>query len=138
MTKDRIPTRGEHRGVGLHAWQDDARLAVVRADIDAAFALENADKLFAFAGDLTRAPEARLLAAARVRALFEIATERREVRPNIDLVALTAHVAGLDSLAWIDRTHYGTALAPGLAPGERRPKRPYRLTDSDIAEASAG
>ena len=133
---DKIPTIGVYRGVGLHAFQDQTRLAVVRGDIDDAFALDDAERLFAFAADLMRAPEARLLAAARVKALFELATERREVRPNVDLQLLRAHVAGLDSLRWLDRRHYGTALAPGLAPGERRPMRPYVLTDSDIADAT--
>jgi hypothetical protein len=97
---DRIPTCGEHRGVPLHADQSSARLKAVKADIDEVYALTSLEALFAFATDLGRAPEARMFAAAKVRAAFDLAVEERRERPAIDLDLLDAHVAGLDSLEW--------------------------------------
>jgi hypothetical protein len=136
MNTDEIPSNGEYRGVRLHVFQDESRLDVVRRDIDDCFALDDAAALFTFAGDICRAPEARLLAAARVEALFAVAAERRISRPDVDLDKLGALVAGLSSLLWISSEFYGTVLTPGPAPGERRPlRRPTPLTCDEIERA---
>ena len=106
---DLIPSAGQHRGVPLHAGQSVRRLAVVRADINAALNLATVDELMAFAGDLMRAPEARLLAGALLEARHTVATSNRDATP-VDIDLVRAAIAGLDSLKWRDPTHYGTDL----------------------------
>lgn len=132
-----IPKQGEHRGVGLHVFQDETRLAVVRAAIDRVYLLNDPTKLFDFAGDPFEPPEARLLAAARCEAMFEIAAEKREVRPAIDLEVLRACVVALDDLHSIDRWLYSSFKHPQAPPGVEYPARPVPLTDDDIEKAAA-
>jgi hypothetical protein len=135
MSTDEIPSNGEYRGVRLHVFQDENRLDAVRHDIDDCYSLDDPAALFAFAGDISRAPEARLLAAARIEALFQVAAERRVSRPDIDRDRLTALVAGLSSLLWIDKRFFGTTLTPGPAPGRSRVPRPTPLTCDEIERA---
>lgn len=116
---DQIPTSGHHRGVRLHAGQSPRRLTVVRADIDAALNLPTVDELMAFAGEVLRAPEARLLAGALLEARHAAATSNRDATPvNIDLVR--AVTAGLNSVGWRDPFAFGTLLDP--RPAVQRPE----------------
>jgi hypothetical protein len=108
---DQIPTAGYHRGVPLHADQSPRRLATVRADINAALNLATVDELMTFAGDVTRAPEARLLAGALLKARHTAATTNREATP-VDIDLVRAVLAGLDSVGWRDPNRYGTDLDP--------------------------
>jgi hypothetical protein len=124
-----IPKQGQHRGVGLHIFQDEARLAVVRQAIDHVFTLNEAKALFDFAGDPFQPPEARLFAAARCEALFELATEGREARPAVDMLRLRAFVVGLDDLRSIHPRLYGSFKHPQAPPGVKYPARPVPLTD---------
>lgn len=107
---DTIPTIGEHRGVPLHDCQSPERLDVVRQDIDAVHEMSDVMELFDAAGDAGRAPEARLLAAAKLEAALNLAAERREVRPPVDIGKVRASVAGLDSQNWRDPARYCSLL----------------------------
>lgn len=62
----------------------------------------------------------RLLASARVEAMWELAAESRELRPNIDLVVVRASVAGLQSVRWRSYQYYGGLLDKRDGPGLRR------------------
>jgi hypothetical protein len=77
-------------------------------------------------------PEARLFAAARCEALFELATEARETRPTIDMLRLRAFVVGLDDLNSIDPRLYGSRKHPQAPPGVKYPARPVPLTDEQM------
>jgi hypothetical protein len=123
---DQIPTAGRHhRNVPLHAGQSARRLAVVRADIDSAFSLLTVDELLAFARDVMRAPEARLLAGALLEARHAAATSNRDATP-VDIDLVRASIAGLDSINWRDPDNYGTDL------DARRGARRHELDEAAI------
>lgn len=110
MDEDRIPTVGTHRGIGLHNHQTPARLAVVRAAIDQVADMGDVLALVAFAADPQQPPEARLFAAHKVAVEYEMAAERRENRPIVDLDKVAASTAGLDSTKWRSPWRYGSLL----------------------------
>lgn len=110
MTDDRIPKVGSHRGVPLDDQQSETRLVVVRRDIDAVFEETDSKSLIKIAANPAWAPEARRFAAAKLEAAYQIATDRREQRPAIDLEYVRACVAGLDSARWRDHLHYCSLL----------------------------
>jgi hypothetical protein len=116
---DLIPTAGHHRGVPVHAGQSVRRLTVVRGDIDAVFALTTVDELMAFAGDVMRAPESRLLAGALLEARHTAATTNRDATP-VDIDLVRAVTAGLDSVGWRNPFAFGTLLDP--RPAIERPE----------------
>ena len=128
MASDRIPIVETYRDVGIHVFQDAERIALVKKEIDDVYTIDDLKKLVEFAGDQFKSPEARLFAAAKCEAAWEIAAENRELRPAIDLDYLHACVAGLDSLHWISSQHYGSALQPGPPPGVDYPQLPVPLT----------
>jgi hypothetical protein len=121
MTNDTIPVFGEHRGVPLHAGQSPERLAVVCGDVDAVLDEADPTRLLALAGNVALAPEARLLAAARLVAAHDLAVEKREARPVVDPQLARAAVAGLASSRWQSPTHFCSLLDAGPAPGGPRP-----------------
>ncbi|MGY3443700.1 hypothetical protein [Bradyrhizobium sp. USDA 4473] len=125
---DTIPIVATYRGVGLHDQQSTERLDLVRRAIDDVHDAVDIDRLLELARDPCWPPEARLLAAAKLEAMVQIAVDERAVRPPIDLMLVRAIVAGLDSVKWRDPWHYGSLLDPGPAPGEDRPKREAPLT----------
>ena len=106
---DLIPVAGQYRDVPLHAGQSPRRLRAVKADIDAAFALATVEDLLALAGDVMRAPEARLLAGAKLEAMHAAASSARDAAP-VDLALVTALVAMVSSRNWRSPTHYGSDL----------------------------
>jgi hypothetical protein len=114
---DRIPTIGEHRGVPLHAFQDEARLALVRADIDAVDAMADWPALWRVIRERRLAPEALLYAEAKLRVIHSSAALSRVARPDFDLEMLAAYTGGLDSMRWIDPAHYGSVLQNVRRPG---------------------
>jgi len=121
----KMPVLETYRGIGIHDFQPTERIqAIVKPEIDAVLALDDINQLLAVAGDTYRPPEARLLAAAKLEARFELAAERREARPAIDLQRLRARTAGLDSVDWADPASFGSLLdtppQPGSAPRPRR------------------
>ena len=99
----RFPIIETHRGVGIHDFQTPERIeSVVKPAIDAVHAMTGANALFQYARSPMHPPEARLLAAAKLEAMFELAAEHRETRPDIDVDLVRAVVAGLESLDWTD------------------------------------
>jgi hypothetical protein len=127
MENASIPIVETYRGVGIHDFQPQERIAIVKIAIDKVYIIDDLKQLFAFAADRIETPEARLFAAAKCSATWDQAVENREFRPDIDLALLEAHVAGLDSLEWIDPWHYG-CLLDGAPPGLSGLARPAPLT----------
>jgi len=127
---DSIPFQQVYKNIGIHCDQPPARVKVVKRDIDRVLKLADPEQLARIAADVSVAPEARLLAAARVEAAFDQATEDREARPNVNLDKVRASVAGLDSLWWRCPTHYGTD-AENL---DRAVRRERRLPDPDYSK----
>jgi len=103
-----IPTIGVYKGVPLHDQQSDARLAVVRAEIDRVLDMTKPRELFDYAIDERNAPEARLLAEAMCESLYVLAAESRSLRPTINLDQLHAYCAGLNSQSWRNPWRYGS------------------------------
>jgi hypothetical protein len=107
---DAIPTVGAHRGVPLEDQQSDARLALVRREIDHVLGLTDAIELFDWASDARHSPESRQLAGAMAESLWTVAAETRANRPPIDLDRLRAATAGLGSRRWRSPTHFCSDL----------------------------
>ncbi|MER9590928.1 hypothetical protein NKI94_19245 [Mesorhizobium australicum] len=118
---DRIPTIGEHRGVGLHDCQSKERLALVRREIDSVLDLHDITLLVEVAADVGWSPEARLLAASKLKAMHQISAEDRKSRPMFDMAYVTACVCSLDSRSWRSPTHFCSLLDPGRGPHEAGP-----------------
>ncbi|MGY4605766.1 hypothetical protein ACVW16_004178 [Bradyrhizobium sp. USDA 4474] len=127
MNDDRIPIVALHRGVGLHDGQSPQRLDVVRRAIDDVFDVSDIDRLFEIARDAHWPPEARLLAAAKLEAMVDIAVDERAVRPPVDLMLVQAIVAGLDSAKWRHPKYFASLFDPGPPPGETWPERDEHL-----------
>jgi hypothetical protein len=110
----------------LHAGQSEARLTVVRRDIDSAHALRDIEDIVAFARDVGNAPEARLYARAKALACLDDAVERRAPRSRtavVDRQYVKAVAAGCDSITWRSRTHYASNLDVRKAGQDRRVPR---------------
>ena len=108
---DSIPIVATHRGVGIHAGQPRARIdGVVKPAIDQVLAMTDAAELARYAADAGNPPEARLFAAARCEAAWQLAAEGRASRPAVDLLQVRASVAGLSSAGWASTTHYASLL----------------------------
>jgi len=106
-----IPTVETYRGVGIHNHQPQERIEkVVKPAIDYVLDLGQLELLAQYAGDVTRPPEARLLALAKCEAIFDLAVSERRERPaiNMEQVIASAHSAG--SNAWRDRRYYCSML----------------------------
>jgi hypothetical protein len=129
MTDIRIVER--YRGIGIHADQPAGRIGkIVKVEIDRVFAMTDAKALAPVAADCSWCPEARLLAAAMVAAIFDEAAEGRLERPDIDLLLVRASVAGLNMTTWQDPMHY-CSLLDVHPPGDRSAlRREIPLSDS--------
>jgi hypothetical protein len=110
---DAIPVVGLYRGVPLEDQQSDARLALVKAEIDCVLTMADPGELADYAADPWHAPEARTLAAAMAETLWAVAAEERRLRPPIDMEKLRASVAGLGSRRWRDPDRYCSLLDHG-------------------------
>ena len=93
---------------------------IVKPAIDFVLALADAATLVEYCGDHTKPPEARLLAAAKIRAMHELAASDHRHRgvTAIDLEYVDACVTAFDSQRWRSPYHYGSLLEPGPAPGK--------------------
>src|SRR5262249_25547574 len=96
-----MPIATTYRGVHIHGGPAVKGVRLVKGEIDKASKITDFLKLYEIAGDVSWSPEARLFAGARAVAGLEIATERREARPDIDREDIEARTAGL-TLAWMD------------------------------------
>jgi hypothetical protein len=123
MDDDEIPTIGTHRGVPLEDQQSDARLGLVRAEIDLVFGITDASALADYAADVWHSPESRQLAAAMAESMWTVASEERRVRPGISLEQIHCSVAGLGSRRWRDPDRHASLLdgPGGVARGEPLP-----------------
>jgi hypothetical protein len=114
-----IRTIASHRGIGIHDCQSPARIKIVKAAIDRVARMSDIVELVDFAADPKQPPEARMFAANKVEAEYELAAEERRNRPIVDLEKVRATVAGLDSLEWRSPVVYGTDLEDGGQPREQ-------------------
>jgi hypothetical protein len=112
MDNDEIPTIGTYRGVPLEDQQSDARLALVRAEIDRVLGMTDARDLAGWAADSWHSPESRQLAVAMCETMWTVASETRANRPPIDLARLRASTAGLGSRRWRSPWHFSSLLDP--------------------------
>lgn len=123
-----MPTAEHYRGVKIFGLQSAERIeAVVKPAVDAVFLIADAQALVAYAADAQNPPEARLFAAARCEALWQLAAEGRAIRPKVDLEYLRAATIGLDSLRRANRRFHGSMfdLSRGVL-------RDVPLTDADL------
>jgi hypothetical protein len=109
---DRIPAVAWHRGCAIEDQQSPERIELVKRAIDYVhgLSLDDAEVLVAYAGDARNPPESRQYAAARLEALWQLASEERRLRPGINLEQLRASVAGLGSLKWRDPDRHCSLL----------------------------
>ena len=122
---DAFPFVEIYRGVGIHAGQSGRRIAVVKKHIDQVLKLSSAERLVAWTENVAGAPEARLLAAAKLQAAHRIAAETRTGRPSFDLEMVAATVAGLDGSYWSHPEYYCSMFDsdPELAAKREKPLR---------------
>ena len=112
-----IPAQEIYRDVDIHNAQEPERVALVKIEIDTVLEISDLDRLSAWITDVTHAPESRLLALRMCEAAFEMSARSRMLRPDVDLDALRAHCAGLDTIRGRSKTHYSSIFAPRTAPG---------------------
>jgi hypothetical protein len=110
MDNDAIPTVGTYRGIPLEDHQFDARLEVVRREIDVVLGMTDPSELARWADDPRHSPESRQLACAMAETAWTVAAETRANRPAIDLDRLRASTAGLGSRRWRDPWRYCSLL----------------------------
>jgi hypothetical protein len=130
----KIPIVETYRGIGIHDCQTAERISsIVKPEIDEVLdKINDLKQLFRLAGDTTKSPEARLLAAAKCEAAWQLAVEDRKERPYIDITVLRASVCALDSQYWRSTTSYCSALDVPVPPGQPGPApRPRPLTDQE-------
>jgi len=107
---DSLPIASTYKGVGIHAGQPAKRVAFVKREIDKVAKISDLKRLFEICGDCSWSPEARLFAGARCLAGLELATERREARPDIAREDVESRTAGLSSVQWADPWRYCSLL----------------------------
>jgi hypothetical protein len=123
-----LPIAMTYKGVAIFAGQPAKRVARVKQEIDRVGDIADLVQLFEIAGDCAFSPEARLLAGAKCVAGLQLATERREARPNIDREDVEARTAGLASLTWADPFRYCSLFD---VHHERAVKREQPLADEE-------
>lgn len=131
----KFPTIGTYRQVLLHAFQRQDRIeSVVKPEIDRVYTIADPGELLTYASMSTNPPEARLFAAAKLEAIFELSVERRESRPDIDPERVRAVVAGLNSLEWIDPAHFCSLLDTPPDPDLQGPRDPENAAALESAK----
>jgi hypothetical protein len=123
---DEVPIASTYKGTPIFAGQSRQRVALVKREIDKVNKLSDLQRLFEIAGDCAWSPESRILAGARCVAGLELATERREAKPDIDREDIEARTAGLASSRWTDPDRF-CSLLDGHP--ERAAKREQPLDD---------
>ncbi|CAJ0885306.1 hypothetical protein AMST5_03603 [freshwater sediment metagenome] len=122
---DEIPHGEIYRGVKVHLFQPDERVAaIVRPAIDLVAELSDMDALFRYAADVHNPPEARAFSTAKCLAGHELAADARLARPDFDPVKLQAVTAGISSFYWIDPRHYRSLLCARPFPEHESDRRP--------------
>jgi len=121
-----MPIASSYKGVAIFAGQPAKRVALVKREIDKIGKISDLAELFEIAGDCSWSPEGRLFAGARCLAGLELATERREAKPDIDREDVEARTAGLAFIRWADPESYCSLLD---VHSERAAKREQPLDD---------
>jgi hypothetical protein len=118
---DKIRTIEEYRMVGIQDCQPQDRIeTVVKPAIDHVMEIQDPLQLYRYLEHAINPPEARLLAHARLTAIFEIAAEDRSARPNIDMERALALVAALNSRRWRWESYYCSMFDHSMLPhGDR-------------------
>jgi len=139
VSDDTIPIVETYRGVGIHADQSTVRIdGKVKPEIDRVLALEDLDQLCDYAGNTRKPPEARMLAAAKCEVAFQIATDERRTRPDIDLSRVRASVVGLNSRRCRSRWRYASIYDVPTPPGIPGPDLREKPLDEESTTASEG
>lgn len=126
-----IPIIETYRGVGIHDSQPRERIEQrVKPEIDRVLEMGDMAELLQYCGDITKPPEARLLAGAKCEAIFQLAVSERRARPNMDLDNLRARYRLAGSNYWRDPWNYCSLIDTRSAPGGPKPeRREVRLAD---------
>lgn len=82
----------------------------MKREIDKVAKISDLVQLYEIAGDCSWSPESRLFAEARAIAGLQMATERREARPDIDREDVEAAAAGLAVVRWAHPDRYCSLL----------------------------
>jgi len=123
-----LPAAEVYRGVKVFGLQRQDRIeSVVKPEIDEVYLITDAQALVRYAADAGHSPEARLFAAARVEAIWQLAAEGRAIRPRVDLLYLRAAIGGLDSVKWVSIYRHGSMFDLS-----RAVPRDVPLTDADL------
>jgi hypothetical protein len=107
---DELPTSETYKGVAIFAGQPKRRVALVKKEIDKVAKISDLTQLYEIAGDCSWSPESRLFAEARCVAGLQMATERRQARPDIDREDVEACTAGLAVQRWAHPDRYCSLL----------------------------
>jgi hypothetical protein len=129
---DQIPVIAVHRGVGVHAGQDEDRVTLVRREID--FVLDQIGNDFAalieWATSARHCPESRLLAGARATAIFENAVAaRRDAGVSAEFLRAVTAGAALHARSWRCRFRFTSILD---ADWRHAVERPEPLSEEDV------
>jgi hypothetical protein len=129
-----IPIIEIYRGVGIHDLQPRERVERrVKPEIDRVLEMSDMDELVRYCGDVRNPPESRLLAGAKVEAIFDLAVAERRERPSIDMDRLRASYSCAASQHWRNPWAYGSLLDPRSCPGGPEPEpRETPLTDEQL------
>lgn len=101
-----MPVASTYKGVAIFASQPARRVALIKREIDKVSKISDLMHLYKIAGDCSWSPESRLLAEARCIAGLQMATERRQARPDIDKEDVVAAAAGLAVRRWAHPDRY--------------------------------
>lgn len=109
-----IPIVGYHRGCPLHNHQDESRLAIVRAEIDAVIAMSDLRDLVAWAEFVGHAPESRMLSGEKAISLLgAVGGARQKLPRGLTVEYVESCTAGLSTEGWRSRICYGTLIDQG-------------------------
>jgi|SRR6185312_3553707 len=133
---DKITPVEHYREIAIDDCQSRDRVdTVVKPAIDEVFAMTSTERLMLYCADVTRPPEARQFAAAKLDAEYQMAAAGRVSRPNVDVGRVHAMVAGLGSRGWRDPRAFGSLLdvpsAPGLPDKVARPPEYREQVEDD-------
>jgi hypothetical protein len=103
---DELPIASTYKGMPIFAGQPAKRVALVKRELDKVSKISDLMELYAICGDPSWSPESRLCAEARCLAGLELATERRQARPDLDKENVVAAAAGLSVLRWAHPTRH--------------------------------
>ena len=116
-----MTTDEQYRGVRLNPGQRPARRALVCSELDSVFGLRDLNELAAIAGDISRSPESRRLAAAVAETMLESYAEGRQKRPaGLSIARIRSLVAGLTP-NWMDVDFHCSLMDPRT--GQTQPVR---------------